>query len=106
MAAGLRRELFFSRQVLLYVTVLKYFYHCAFQLGYFLYEYIKKRQLWDEEQPTVIHCDKDPLGHVFGVPKFTRAEAGTLLLKNVFPVNLRKRRHQEIATEKVGVRFC
>ena len=67
----------------------------SFQLANFLYQYIKKRELWDPYQPTVIHCEKDPLGRVFGVKTFTHAEALNLLLKNTFPVNSRKRRYTE-----------
>ena len=64
------------------ITILKF----SFQLANFLYQYIKKRQLWNPYQPTVIHCDKDPLGRVLAL---------NLLLKNTFPVNSRKRKNSE-----------
>lgn len=43
----------------------------VFQLGFYLKEYIKSRQLWDIFNPVMVHCGQDPLGAVFGVPTFS-----------------------------------
>ena len=40
-----------------------------------LRDYIKLRQLYDPEDPAIVYCGTDPLGHVLGVEKFTLYDA-------------------------------
>ncbi|KAL5009976.1 hypothetical protein ScPMuIL_012281 [Solemya velum] len=48
----------------------------------FLKNYIGSRRMYDVQDPRVVYCDKDPLGKVFGVEKFTIGEVLDLIVKN------------------------
>ncbi|CAG2185351.1 unnamed protein product [Mytilus edulis] len=41
----------------------------------YLKDYIGSRQLYNQNDPSIVFCKKDPLGKVFGVDKFTFTEA-------------------------------
>ena len=45
------------------------------QLGYYLKEYIKTRELYDPMDPRIVYCHRDPLADAFGVNTFTLADA-------------------------------
>ncbi|CAG2254557.1 MDM2 [Mytilus edulis] len=48
----------------------------------YLKEYIGSRQLYNPNDPSIVFCQKDPLGKVFGVDKFTFTEATKLIDAN------------------------
>jgi len=56
-------------------------------LCFYLKEYIKLKQLWDEFDATRVHCGNDKLGKVFGVDTFTITEAPLLLRKSCILVS-------------------
>ncbi|XP_038069993.1 uncharacterized protein LOC119739214 [Patiria miniata] len=55
----------------------------ARQVLCYLIKYISSRQLYVQQDPKRVYCEKDPLGAVFGVPTFTIKDARKLLFENM-----------------------
>ncbi|XP_022100941.1 uncharacterized protein LOC110984766 [Acanthaster planci] len=55
----------------------------ARQVLSYLIKYISSRQLYVQQDPKRVYCEKDPLGKVFGVPTFTIKDARKLLFENM-----------------------
>ncbi|XP_033626540.1 uncharacterized protein LOC117289503 [Asterias rubens] len=55
----------------------------ARQVLSYLIKYISSRQLYVQQDPKRVYCEKDPLGKVFGVNTFTIKDARKLLFENM-----------------------
>ncbi|XP_053378198.1 E3 ubiquitin-protein ligase Mdm2-like [Mercenaria mercenaria] len=63
--AGATHEVFTRKEILRYLKV-----------------YIISKQMFDFENPSIVHCEGDLLGEVFGVPQFTINDVLNLLAEN------------------------